>query len=326
LNVYSQDNELLKTLDIKYSLYNNLTGNIIKEVLEPFRLNTSTYKVKHNESIDAIIQKHGFLFDGEILTFLYILNPNLNLDNWESINEIVIPVLNNNSEYLKNIDKQEYISIICYSKLKSEISDKISASDKELEKIIQAQKQNNISDYKVFEDIRELSDILLRLITSRTKPLNQEFLENILGEIDDLSKLESGYSYLELAEIDKKVTISDIKQSLELMARTGIFKRNTNNQYSQFPKVNVLVTILDNKYANEKLKVYFVPRARLKIKETYYKEFDKFSPPAVNQLITIGSYWFWAGRANNLEALTNLQKVDVTGDKDQVEIELMRIK
>jgi hypothetical protein len=326
MNGFSQDNELIKSLDIKYSLYNNLSGNIIKEVPEPFRLNTSIHKVKPGESIDAIIQKNGFLFDGETLTLLYILNPDLIMDNWGSVTELVIPVLNKNSEYLNNIKKQEFISIICYSKLKKEISDKISASDKELDKIIRAQKQKNISGYPLFEEIRETSDILLKLIASGIRPLNKEFLENILAEIDDLSQLETDYDYLELAEKDNIEALLNIKGSLELMARTGIFKRETNNQFSQFPKVNVAVNILDNKKRNEKLKVYYVPRARLNKKEIYYKEFDKFSPPSVNQLITIGSYWFWAGRANNLKAQTNLQKVDVTGDKDQIEIELMMIE
>lgn len=326
LSVYSQDVDLLKSLDITYSLYNNIEGITIEDDLKLIELRTTIYKVKQDEKLEAIIEKNGILFDGESLTLLYILNPKLDAINWESFNDLVIPVLNKNYEYLKSDDKQLFISIICYSTLKKGITSKIDTLNIKLDKIVQNQKLNKINDYKLFEDIKEISEIISRLIQSRTKPLNKEFLENILAEIEELSKFETSFSDLTLLDNDKKEELSSIKESLELIAHTGVFKRNSNDTYDQFPKVNVLVTILDNKKINEKLKVYYVPRARLNKKEIYYEEFDKFSPPTVDKLITVGSYWFWAGRPNNLEALTNMQKVSVTFDKEQIEIELITVE
>lgn len=325
LNGYSQK-FILSDSDVEFFFYNRNTDSVIKSNYSELKLDTIEYFVREGDRLHSILEKQGFLYDGEILSLLLDMNPCLDSMEWRSIGKLTIPSIRKYEKVDSLTSNGYYVAVTNYPVLKRQIADSVSALNQIIVRIQGSGDFLTSSEKETLNKLQETTDVFRKLIKSRIQPLNKELLENYQSELSAISPILEHIAIFKRITENENAIIKSSCDAIEIMVNgIGKFEKDIDNKSFRIPKVCIEVSVANDTLSSEKLRVYYVYRARLNAREKYYNSFDKLSPPVVNKFIPIGIYYIWAGKPGDITPLTELHKLEVTGDSNKISVDLVLI-
>ncbi|HEX7183712.1 MAG TPA: hypothetical protein VF756_17905 [Thermoanaerobaculia bacterium] len=282
-------------------------------------LETVTVTVRTGERIDKLLRQMGIHPDGEALSVVYSLNPDLeSLSPLAAGSRIVLPAAKERgvsegaaSEGLRlSVAAQTKKALLTASQTLGPVVEKVSF----LPAARFTGPENKEEVVGALDEVRGYLDELNRRLDEGSRPFSPEMLRQSLAEARLVQSLLEGFvkSGKALADADRETVIA-VSEDMNLKARNFDAARPQGEPHRRWRDARVVVRL-----QGEGLRVYYVPRLLARSKDAV-RQLPVSGSEAGGRLPE-GDYLVWAGREGNPAPLTRQVPVQVRKQEGGKEI------
>jgi hypothetical protein len=322
----------LSSLNISMTLINQGTG--YSKLLPAGSVEVAEQKVtlKEGDSLEKLLTSRGIFADGESIGVVYRLNPALDAEAIKAGADVVVPLVKDKKAFAGEFDRGGLVALTLDKEEKKEFIGILREFQAAAASVVNLQPEqfNSVAEKDAFAKTTKLifdeMESFKVVLKERTRPLNSDVVVQMIGEAKLMNAILT-----DIVKLNRKVGKDDIEAAVLIAKDMDIRMKSLAEQKglgqlpSRWPEVLVTVKTIDVQKGKEvnNMRVYYVPQALWKYRDTEAKSSDRLTSPA-DVVLPEADYYIWAGKLDDATPLTERKTLEVrkTTGNEKIELDL----